>query len=314
MLYRTLGRTGLKVSIAGLGTGGASKLGQNTGRTPAESRRVVRKALDMGINTFDSSPAYGESEELLGAALEGVPRDRYVLATKFQPKADDRIHSAPEALMEQLEQSLRRLRVDTIDVLQYHGVGPEIYREVIERFHPVALRAQEAGKVRFLGITETVAGDPHHEMLQMALQEDLFDTFMVKYGIFNQGAAEEIFPLAQEKNLGVFVMAAVRTSLRNPKEAAETIHQFIDDRLLSIPRPGEDDPLGLKDVTEGEVPSVTEAAYQFAAAHEAVSTVLIGTGNPQHLETNVADLLSFPLSEAQLDYLKETYGHLAWNA
>ncbi len=314
MLYRTLGRTGLKVSIAGLGSGGASKLGQNTGRTRAESRRVVRKALDLGINVFDSSPAYGESEELLGAALEGVPRDRYMLATKFQPKVDDEIHDDPQALIEQLEQSLRRLRVDTIDVLQYHGVGPDIYREVIDRFHPVALRAQEAGKVRFLGITETVAGDPHHDMLQTALQEDLFDTFMVKYGILNQRAAEELLPLAQEKNLGVFVMAAVRTSLRNPHEAVETINQFIDDRLLSIPRPSEDDPLGLGKVTDGELPSVTEAAYQFAAAHEAVSTVLIGTGNPQHLKTNVADLLSNPLSEAQIEYLKETYGHLAWNA
>ncbi|MFP3897603.1 MAG: aldo/keto reductase [Anaerolineales bacterium] len=314
MLYRTLGCTGLKVSLAGLGTGGASKLGQNTGRTATESRRVVRKALDLGINVFDSSPAYGRSEELLGTALEGVPRNRYVLATKFQPKVDDEIHDHPEALMEQLEQSLRHLRVDAIDVLQYHGVGPDIYRKVIDRFHPVALRAQETGKVRFLGITETVGGDPRHEMLQMALQEDLFDTFMVKYGILNQRAAEEILPLAQEKNLGVFVMAAVRTSLRNPKEAVETINQFIDDRHLSIPRPSEDDPLGLKGVTEGEIPSVTEAAYQFAAAHEAVSTVLIGTGNPQHLEINVADLLSRPLSEAQIEYLKETYGHLAWNA
>jgi aryl-alcohol dehydrogenase-like predicted oxidoreductase len=314
MLYRTLGRTGLKVSIAGLGTGGASKLGQNTGRTRAESRRVVKKALDLGINVFDSSPSYGESEALLGEALEGVPRDRYVLATKFQPKADDGLHKDPKALTEQLEQSLRRLRVDTIDVLQYHGVGPEMYRQVVDRFHPVALRAQEAGKVRFLGITETVSGDPRHEMLQTALQEDLFDTFMVKYGILNQRAAEEVLPLAREKNLGVFVMAAVRTSLRNPQEAVATINQFIDDRVLSIPRPSEEDPLGLGKVTEGEIPSVTEAAYQFAAAPDVVSTVLIGTGNSQHLETNVADLLSSPLSEAQRGHLKETYGHLAWNA
>ncbi|MEA3407134.1 MAG: hypothetical protein U9R48_03520 [Chloroflexota bacterium] len=114
MLCRTLGRTGLKVSIAGLGTGGASRLGHDTGRTRAESRRVVRKALDLGI-------------------------------------------------------------------------------------------------------TETAAGDPRHGMLQTALREDLFDTFMVKYGILNQRAGEEIFPLARERNLGIFVMASVRTSLRTPQ-------------------------------------------------------------------------------------------------
>ena len=128
MLYRILGRTGLRVSIAGLGTGGPAKLGQAVGLSVAESHRIVRTALDLGINLFDTSPAYGRSEELLGGALKGVPRDRYILATKFQPKEEDTVKTDPGALMEQLEHSLRRLGVDAIDLLQYHGIEPEIYR------------------------------------------------------------------------------------------------------------------------------------------------------------------------------------------
>lgn len=313
MDYRTLGRTGLRVSIASLGTGGPAKLGQAVGLSVAESHRIVRTALDLGINLFDTSPAYGRSEELLGGALKGVPRDRYILATKFQPKEGDTVKTDTGALMEQLEHSLRRLGVDAIDLLQYHGVEPEIYRQVIDRFHPEALRAQEAGIVRFIGITETVIGDPTHGMTPLALEEDLFDTMMVHYGILNQLAAKKVLPLAQKRNVGILAMAPVRTSLRNSAEATARINQFIDQGLLSIPRPQPDDPLGMGAVGE-PVPGLTRAAYRFAAAHEAVSTVLIGTGNLDHLKANVADLLGEKLSPAQLDYLRRTYGRLAWNA
>lgn len=310
MEYRTLGRTGLRVSLAGLGTGGSSRLGQSAGVPAAVSHRVVRTALDLGINCFDTSPAYRGSEGLLGDALVGVPRDRYVLSTKFPPGREGSLKDDPEDLMRTLEESLRLLRVDYVDVLEYHAVSPAIYRAVVDRFHPVALRAQEQGKVRFLGITETVADDPTHEMLQIAIPEGLFDVVMVKYGILNQAAARTVLPLAIAHNIGVQIMASVRTSLRNPEEAVRTINRFIDEGLLDAPRPSLDDPLGLG----GTAPSLTRAAYQFAADHEAVSTVLIGTGNPDHLRSNVADLLGERLPQAQFDHLRRVFGGLAWNA
>ncbi|MBN1402112.1 MAG: aldo/keto reductase [Anaerolineae bacterium] len=310
MEYRTLGRTGLSVSVAGLGTGGASQLGQSTGRTEAESHRVVRTALDLGINIFDSSSGYRDSEALLGGALEGVPRDRYILATKFQPGRGAELKEAG-SLTEQLDRSLRRMGVDYVDVFQYHGVPRGMYRQTIERFHELALRAQQAGKVRFIGITETVAEDPHHEMLPMALEDDLFDTIMIKYGILNQSGAQVVLPMAQKRQVGVLVMAAVRTSLRNPEEAVACLNGFIDEGRLDLPRPTLADPLGLGR-TGDPVPGLRRAAYQFAAAHEAVSTVLIGTGNAEHLKANVADLLAPPMTEAQLAYLHKTYRHLDW--
>ncbi len=313
MQYRPLGRTGLQVSLAGLGSGGASRLGQGTGHSAADSQRVVRAALDLGINIFDSSPSYGGSEELLGQALAGVPRERYIIATKFQPHVGKELGDDPRELDRQLEESLRRLRVETIDVLQYHGVTAGEYRTVVERFHEAALRAREAGKIRHVGITETAAGDPTHEMLLQALQDDLFETFMVKYGILNQAAAARVLPLAQEKQVGVFIMASVRTSLRTPKEAVTRLGEMIARGELSIAAPRAEDPLGLGAVGQ-PIPSLTRAAYQFAACHPAVSTVLIGTGSIEHLQQNVADILDEPLSAAQIDYLERTYGHLAWNA
>ena len=311
MQYRTLGRTGLKVSLIGLGTGGPSQLGQSTGRTANESYRVVRAALDLGINILDTSPAYKSSEQLLGDALVGVPRDQYILATKFNPGRVDP-DAGPEAFTEQLENSLRYLHTDHIEVLQYHGISPEAYRSIIDRFHPAALRAQEQGKIGYIGITETMGTDVQHEMLETALQEDLFDTFMVHYGILNQLAEQKVFPMAQERNVGVFVMGPVRMSLRTPEEAATRLKHFIEQGWLDIPEPQVADPLGMAQVSAATA-DVTRVAYRFAAAHPAVSTMLVGTGNPDHLRHNVADVLSGTLTEAELAYLRRTYGGLAWH-
>ncbi|MDH7569938.1 MAG: aldo/keto reductase, partial [Armatimonadota bacterium] len=99
MVYRTLGRTGLRVSLASLGTGGPSRVGQSTHGDESESRRVIHRALDLGINLFDSAAAYGNSEEVLGRALRGVPRERYFLATKFSPMRGDEI-VPPEAAVQ----------------------------------------------------------------------------------------------------------------------------------------------------------------------------------------------------------------------
>ncbi len=311
MRYRKLGRTGLDVSLVGLGTGGPSQLGQATGRAPSESFRVVHAALDLGINILDTSPAYRESEMLLGQALQGIPRDRYILATKFNPNriAPD---AGPEAFTEQLENSLRYLHTDHIEVLQYHGISPEDYRSIVDRFHPAALEAQRQGKIGHIGITETMGTDVHHKMLETALEEDLFDTFMIHYGILNQLAEGKVFPMAQERNVGVFVMGPVRMSLRTPEETVSRINHFIDQGWLDISRPDVSDPLGMGRVSQPTA-DVTRVAYRFAAAHPAVSTMLVGTGNPDHLRANVEDVLSGELTPEEVAYLRKTYGSLAWH-
>jgi aryl-alcohol dehydrogenase-like predicted oxidoreductase len=315
MEYRTLGRTGLEVSLVGLGTGGPSRIGQATGRSEAESRRLVRTALDLGINIFDSAPRYDESERLLGQALEGVPRDDYVLATKFHSWRDEGIRTVkedPSALMESLEASLRNLQVDTIDVYQFHALSSVTYDEAMERYYPQMLKAREQGKIRFIGMTEEYGGDRHHEGLVRAARDGYFDTFMVKYGILQQTAEDALWDLVLQHNIGVMVMAAVRTTLRDPHEAQEQIQAFIDEAKLEIEPTTVEDPLGLGR-TGDPAPDLTRAGYQFAARPDAVSTVLVGTGNPDHLREDVKHLLSpFCLTAEQYDYLRETYGHLTW--
>src|SRR5262252_248150 len=125
MDYVTLGRTELKVSVAGLGCGGFSRLGLGTGRSEADAIGIVHEALGLGINLFDTAAAYG-TEAVLGQALRSTPRDRVVICTKapFQLSSPQ---SAPEGAVAALERSLRALGTDYVDVYQLHGVPPGAY-------------------------------------------------------------------------------------------------------------------------------------------------------------------------------------------
>ena len=121
MEYRVLGRTGISVSLLSHGSGGPSKLGQNTGLDFAEQERLIKACLDLGVNLFDSSAQYGESEEILGRALSGMPRDAYVLCTKWAQARDGKLPEDPSGLVASVDQSLRHFRTDHIDVMLFQG-------------------------------------------------------------------------------------------------------------------------------------------------------------------------------------------------
>jgi L-galactose dehydrogenase len=305
MQHRLLGRTGFRVSVASLGTGGPSRLGQGSGVSEAEAHRVVRRALDLGINFIDTAAGYGESEAILGRALRGVPPEACWIATKFSPLEGDRVRTDPAELRRSLDRSLERLGRETVDLFQLHGVIPTTYREVVERFYPEMERARDAGKVRFLGITERFFADPDHAMLPMALADDLFDTIMLKYGILNQTAARQVLPMAAARNVGVLNMASVRVKLSDPTQLEALLADWKAAGKLPADALPERDPLGF--LVHGDVDSVVSAGYRFAAAPEAVSTVLTGTANLEHLKRNVTALLGPPLPEEDAARLRALF-------
>ena len=311
MKYRTLGRTNLKVSLVGLGSGGPSQFGQRTGVPEPEIHRMVRTALDLGVNLIDSSAGYGESEAILGRALQGVSRDQYYIATKASPRCGGRGDGeiiSEVGLLEQVEQSLRRLQVETIDIFQFHGLRPTEYAGVIEKLLPIAERLKAQGKIRFIGASEMFFEDGKHEMLQRALVDGHFDTVMVGYNLLNQSAERTVLPLCLEKNIGVLVMIAVRVALSKPERLREVIADLKSrDVIPSDALPGTD-PLGW--LVRGHVESVPAAAYKFVAAHPAVSTVLSGTSKIDNLKSNVKALLGAPLPAEDMQRLREIFGHI----
>ena len=287
MLYRTLGRTGLRVSLLGVGTGGPSNFGQRTGVPEADVHRLARRALDAGVNIFDTAAGYRDSEAILGRALRGVPRDRYYLATKFTPEQDGEI-AAPQDVAASVERSLTRLRTDYVEVLQFHGVRPPLYRAVMERLLPTVEKLRAQGKCRWLGITEQYGEDGAHEMLRMALEDDHFATAMVGYNILNHSADRLVYPRCLERGVGVFVMFAVRRVLAVPERLEATVGDLKRRGLVAADAVPERRPLDW--LIHGNVDALTSAAYKFTAMHPAVSTVLSGTANLEHFERNLRAL------------------------
>ncbi len=311
MQYRKLGRTGLKVSLVGYGSGGPSKLGQNTGLSPTEQDRLIRSCLDLGINFFDTSEAYGDSEVILGRTLSSLPEDSYVLATKCRYKNGDGGLRSPDDIERSVEASLRRLNTDCVDIMQFHVLNSNDYFDVVDRHYPVLKRLQEQGKIRFIGFSEHFMGEGDHKSAVLALKThpELWDTIMLKYGILNLYAAKEALPLALERDVGIINMAAVRVKLPQPDLLRAQISLWKQDGIIAQDSLPQEDPLGW--LVHDDVDSVIDAAYKFAADHPAISTVLTGTSSVRHLEDNVRALENPSLPEADKRRIREVFGEIA---
>ena len=307
MDYVTLGRTGLGVSVAGLGCGGFSRLGLGRGKSETEAVALIHQALDLGVNLFDTAAAYG-TEAVLGRALKGIPRDRVVIATKAPFNVSNPNASAASAVAS-LDSSLRQLATDYIDIYQLHGVAPAAYDHAREVIAPALLREKAKGKFRHLGITETAPHDPEHRMLQRAVADELWDVTMVGFHMMHQDARDAVFPLTRQHRVGTLLMFAVRNIFSRTGQLAATMRELAAAGEVPQWLAETEDPLGFL-IREGGAESVIDAAYRFVRHEPGVDVVLFGTGDPQHLRTNLASLLAPPLPEADRARLASLFGHL----
>jgi aryl-alcohol dehydrogenase-like predicted oxidoreductase len=307
MEYTTLGRTGLRVSVAGLGCGGFSRLGLSTGKSEAEAIGLVRRALDLGITLIDTAARYG-TEAVVGAAIRGVAREAVVIATKARVHLGTTLFT-PEQVVAGLDESLRRLGTDHVDVFQLHGVPPHLYAYARDVILPALLREQARGKLRFVGITETAPYDHEHATPLQAVQDGTWDVVMVAFHMMHQSARVRLFPQVLKKRIGTLVMFAVRSIFARPHLLAGTMKQLADEGKVPRWLAETPDPLGFL-VHAGGALSVTDAAYRYARHEPGVDVALFGTGDVSHLEANVASLLRSPLPDADRRQLRELFGHL----
>jgi aryl-alcohol dehydrogenase-like predicted oxidoreductase len=311
MEYTTLGRTGLRVSVAGLGCGGFSQLGLGTGKSEADAIAIIHEALDLGVNLFDTAASYS-TEPVLGRALRRVPREKVVICTKA-PFAVSNPSSTPESAVLSLDRSLKALGTDYIDVYQLHGIAPRAYDHAVEALAPALLREKEKGKFRHLGITETAPGDPEHEMTQRACQGGVWDVVMVAFHMMHQNARTSVFPLTLKHRVGTLMMFAVRNIFSRPDRLAATMRDLAADGELSQALADSPDPLGFLVHPGGHdngASSVIDAAYRFVRHEPGADVVLFGTGDHEHLRSNIASILKPPLPEADRARLASLFGHL----
>ncbi len=307
MEYAQLGRTGLRVSVAGLGCGGSSRLGLATGGGMKDAVRVVKQALDLGVNFFDTAEAYG-TEEALGEALRGVARERVVISTKSLLRRGGALRD-PAAIAESLDGSLRRLGVDHVDVFLLHAVSPADYGVAREHYRPVLERARETGKVAHIGVTETAPFDPRHEMLTRALADDGWEAAMLAFHMMNQNARAHVLPAARARGVGTLIMFAVRAIFSDAAYLARTVTELADSGQVPAALSGKAAPLDFL-VHEAGARSVIDAAYRYVRHEPGVDVVLFGTGSAAHVVSNVASLLRPPLPDADCASLANWFGGL----
>lgn len=301
-----LGNTGLTSSVLGFGTGGPSRVGLCAGGSEADAERVIRTAFDHGVNFFDTAQAYG-TEALVGNALRGIPRDEVILSTKLSHWED-----LDEAgVMLAVDERLRLLQTDYLDICHVHAVTSERYTFVAEHIFPVLQRARDAGKIRFLGITEAFNPDPGHRMLQTAVADRLWDVIMVGFNILNQSARERVIAPAREAGVGVLAMFAVRLALSRPDRLREVIAELRESGRLELQEieaagGSADDPLGFV-VRDSDAANLVEASYRFVRHEPGVHVTLSGTGSEAHLLQNIASVQLAPLDPSVVGRLRHLF-------
>ncbi|HKS88122.1 MAG TPA: aldo/keto reductase [Stellaceae bacterium] len=307
MHYTTLGRTGLKVSIAGLGCGGFSRLGLGTGGDEAGAIGIIHAALDLGVNVFDTAASYG-TEPVLGKALRDVPRSEVVVCTKA-PFGVSNPNATPESAVKSLDRSLKELGTDYIDVYQLHGVAPAAYDHAVSVIAPALLREKEKGKFRHLGITETAPGDPEHDMVRRAAADGVWEVAMIAFHMLHQNARRRAFPPIRQHRVGTLMMFAVRNIFSQPGRLTSTLCELAAAGLVPQAIADDPDPLAFL-VHEGGGASVIDAAYRYVRHEPGADVVLFGTGDQAHLRSNIASILKPPLPDADRARLAEMFGHL----
>ena len=279
MEYRTLGRTGLKVSKLAFG---GSSLG-SVFRSVAEEDgiRTVHTALDHGINLIDTAPYYGatKAESVLGKALKGVARDRYLLATKvcrFGPEIQDFDFSSAR-VMSSVEESLRRLGLDYIDFLQVHDMEFGNLNQIIHETIPALREVQRQGKARFVGIT----------CLPVRLFKEVMDQIDVDqiqsycHYTLNDTALADILPYLKEMQVGIFNSAPLAMRLLT-QEGPPSWH----------PAPAEvvSKCADAASYCASQGADLAKLALQFSVAHPDIHTTIVGTANPDRILENIRQI------------------------
>ena len=320
MQLRNFGRTGMQLSILGFGCGAVG--GFMVRGDPAEQERVIARALEAGINYFDTAVQYGdgESEKNLGRVLQNLKPADAVVGTKVRlpPAAFGRIADTVTA---SLEGSLSRLRLERADIFHLHnpvtlqGGGTSLsVKQVLDEVVPAFERLRRQGKIRFLGLT--AVGDT--AALLQVIDAGVFDSAQVVYNMLNPSAAVELpanYPAQDYQGLfdhtvkagvgvvGIRVLAGgalsgsaerhpIASPAPEPIGSAMSYDADIDRARRLMPL-----------VKEGFASSLTEAAIRFAISHDAMGTILVGLATPQEFQHSLEAVLKGPLPHAALDLL-----------
>lgn len=290
MQYRHLGRTGLRVSVVGVGTwqfGG--EWGQDF--TPAGVQAILGAAEDCGINFLDTAECYGDhlSESLIGAALEGR-RDRWIIATKFGHHFHGRFHRSmhfdPADVVRQLDASLRALRTDHVDLLQCHSAKDHEFDT--DGLWAALLAEQAKGKVRHLGISIS----PQTNLYQAGRATAVgAATVQVIYNRLQREAEAEVLPACRRQQLGVLARVPLASGFLSGKYRPGAVFPPNDVREAQMKGQREAWLAAAQGIAATEVPAgvpMAQWALAWCLRNPAVTAVIPGCKSPDQVRANAA--------------------------
>lgn len=312
MLYRKLGRTGFEVSELGYGAWGIGGK-QWKGGTDEESIRALHRAIELGVNFIDTALAYGEghSEQLVGEVIR-EKKQRIYVATKVPPK-NQLWPARPGIGIEEVfpydyilkctDKSRRNLKVETVDLQQLHVWNPEwIGRDEWRRAFE---HLKKSGKVRAVGVS---INDHQPDSAVELVKTGLIDTVQVIYNIFDQSPERNLFPLAQQMNIGVIarvpfdegaLTGAIREDTRFEPDEFRAFY-FQGERKKEVVEHVK----ALRHELEGVEGTLAEVALRFCLSHPAVSTVIPGMRRAANAEANASAVSKGPLDGPVRERLK----------
>ena len=287
MKYRTLGQTGMNVSSLSFGASSLGSMFREINEN--EGIRAVYDAVDAGINYIDVSPFYGitRAETVLGKALRGIPRDSYYLATKAGRYGVDEFDFSEKRILESCDESLRRLNVEYLDVLQLHDIeyqgGRHLEQALTEGFGALEL-LKERGKTRFIGVTAYPI-----EVLLQAMERVELDTILCHnhYTLCDTLLTDLVAP-ARKRGVGLVSASPLGTGLLTSRGAAEW-HPIDAEQRAAIVRAAE------FCVRNGV--QIEKLAIQFSLSNNEIPTTLVSTASPERIVKNVAWVDEKPDSE-----------------
>jgi len=327
MEKRRLGRTGLDISVLAFGCGAVG--GLMTKGDAKDQERAVARALDMGINYLDTASIYGNgtSEENLGRVLKTL-KPKALVATKFRFK-DDEYADIAANLTASLEASLKRLQLDSVDLLQLHNrigstTGGDVIKaeRVIEEVVPTLEALRAAGKIRYFGIT--ALGET--EALHKVVSAGVLDTAQICFNALQPSAARavpkgypgqdyrQLIVRAKEAGMGTIGIRVLAGGALSGVEHRHPLNvQNVepigsgDSYATDVRRARTFEPM----IREGYVASLPELAMRFAISEPSLTTTLVGLANLEQLEAAYAAVMKGPLTAAALARLAELQNALA---
>src|SRR5882757_7905954 len=320
MQLRNFGRTGMQLSVLGFGCGAVG--GFMVRGDPAEQERTIARAIEAGVNYFDTAVQYGdgESENNLGRVLQRLKPANAAVGTKVRlPPAN--FGRIADTVTASLEGSLARLGLERVDIFHLHnpvtetGGGTALsVRQVLDELVPAFERLRQQGKIRFLGMT--AVGDT--AALHQVIDAGAFDSAQIVYNMLNPSAAEQLpqsYPAQDYGKMFEHTKAAGVGVVGIRVLAGGALSGSAERHPIAGPAP---EPIGsamsydadvdrarrlMPLVNEGFANSLTEAATRFALSHPAMGTILVGLATPQQFEDALAAVEKGPLPQAALDRL-----------